>query len=426
MEMLYQYLWKFRMLGRELHTVDGEEVEILSPGVLNRDAGPDFSHARLRIAGQEWIGNVEIHVRASDWLRHGHDSDRAYDSVILHLVSVSDCRIPRPDGTLVPQVVASFPESFFRMYLKLSGRISRVACEEDLGRLSSLTVADWMSSLSVERLQMKSGRILRIYEACGRDWETTCFITLARSLGFGLNGEPFEMLARSVPLRFLARHCDDPMQIEALLFGQAGMLDTSLHIFDEYYQLLCREYYFLARKYGLRPMRRELWKYSRTRPWNFPHRRIAFLAVAVSGGFALFSDIMERSCDPGKIAALFHWTLRGYWATHTDFDVEGAGGPASLSEASIRLLLINFAAPLIYAHAASLGDADIAERASRIWDTAPPEKNSIISQWRNAGITAKSAADSQALLQLRREYCDRDRCLECRFGHALLRNSCDL
>ena len=426
MEMLYQYLWKFRMLGRELRTVDGEDVVILSPGVLYSDAGPDFSGARLRIGGQEWVGNVEIHVRASDWQRHGHDADLAYDNVILHLVSVSDCRIYRADGTIVPQMIASFPEPFFRMYLKLSDKISQVACMNDIAGLSPLTVADWMSTLSVERMQMKSERILGIYEACGRDWETTCFITLARSLGFGLNGEPFEMLARSIPLKFLARHCDDPVQLEALLFGQAGMLDASLHIFDEYYQLLCREYYFLARKYGLRPMRRDVWKYARTRPWNFPHRRIATLAAAVTGGFALFSDIMERSGEPQGIAALFHWPLQGYWATHSDFDVEAARLSSCLSESSVRLLLINFAAPLIYAHAASLGNIDIAERASDIWDNAAPEKNSIMTQWLKAGIAAKSAADSQALLQLRKEYCDRDRCLECRFGHALLRNSCNL
>ena len=421
MEMLYQYLWKYRLLNDRLTTVDGRQVEVIYPGRLNSDAGPDFSGARLRIAGQEWCGNVEIHVKASDWFAHHHDRDAAYGNVILHVVGVNDMQIPDGLGGVIPQVVATFPDSFVDMYARLAEKISAVACEEWLKRIHPLVVTDWIESLAVERMQRKSQRILDLLTLVNNDWQRTCFITLARSLGFSLNSEPLEMLARSIPLNVLAHHSDDLMQIEALLFGQAGMLDTSLHIFDEYYQRLCREYFFLARKYGLRPMRSDVWKYARTRPQNFPTRRIALLARALLGGFSLFSKIIDRSCDADSAPDLFSWRLDGYWTDHLDFDRPGTKLAATLSESNVRLLMINFVAPMIYAHGAYHGDYDMAERGLDIWGELDAENNKIMRQWQSAGIRCVSAIDSQALLHLRLEYCDRSRCLQCRFGHTLLR-----
>lgn len=422
MEQMYQYLWKHRMLGKSLTLEDGEELEVLSPGMLNTDAGPDFSNARLLIDGTEWIGNVEIHVRASDWLRHGHDKDKAYDSVALHVVAVSDTRIRRADGRLIPQFTVVFPESFFEMYARLSEGIAAVRCENDIKDVPRLIAEDWLESLAVERMQVKARRVLEESRNCGGDWEKVCFITLARALGFGLNGEPFEMLARSLPLGYLHRHSDNLFQIEALLFGQAGMLDSSVHIFDDYYQTLCREYYFLARKYGLRPMRADLWKYARTRPQNFPHRRIAVLAKMVYGGFSLMSRLLEAHGDVDKIREMLKVRLEGYWSTHTDFDREGSSGGDVLGQASIDLLLINFAAPLVYAHGVSRGDGDAAETGMMIWESLSPEKNQFVRYWNGLGLAAVSASRSQALLQLRKEYCDASRCLECRIGHWLLRS----
>ena len=419
---MYQYLWRHRMLGRSLTLEDGEALEVISPGVLNTDAGPDFSNARFRIDGTEWVGNVEIHVRASDWLRHGHDKDRAYDSVALHVVAVSDMRIHRPDGSVIPQFTVTFPESFFLMYARLSEGIAAVRCENDVRDVPRIITEDWLETLSIERMQRKASRILTEAENCGGDWERTCFITLARALGFGLNGEPFEMLARSLPLGYLHRHSDNLLQIEALLFGQAGMLDTSVHIFDEYYQLLCREYYFLARKYGLHPMRGDIWKYARTRPQNFPHRRIALLARMVYGGFSLMSRLLAARGDVEEIREMLKLRLEGYWSTHTDFDREGTSGGEALSQASIDLLLINFAAPLVYAHGVSRGQGDDAEIGLEIWNHLGAEKNQYVRYWNGLGLESATAARSQALLQLRKEYCDALRCLECRIGHWLLRS----
>lgn len=421
MEMLYHYLWKHRMMRKGITTTDGRGLNVISPGVHNRDAGPDFSGARVRIGSEEWAGNVEIHVRASDWFRHHHDSDPAYSNVILHVVGFDDARIPDGRGGYIPQLHVTFPDTFARLYMRLSEKLSAVECEDMLGDLSPLVVTTWLDALAVERMQQKAQRILDTVALLDGDWERACFVTLARSLGFSLNAEPLEMMARSLPLAVLAKHSDDLTQIEALMFGQAGMLDSTVMLFDDYYQTLCREYLFLARKYGLKPMRRDLWKYATTRPQNFPTRRVALLARAVYGGFSLLSRILDPSCRSESAADLFGWQIDGYWADHRDFGVTATRQGAALSPANVSLLMINLVAPMLYAYGASHGDCDMAERGLDIWRDLRAENNSVIRQWRNAGMACDTAMDSQALLQLRKQYCDRNRCLDCRFGHALLR-----
>lgn len=420
MEMIYQYLWKQRMMGLPLVTVDGQEVKIIATGIHNRDAGPDFLGARVRIGTQEWGGNVEIHVKASDWYRHGHDSDPAYDNVILHVVALDDARIARAEGSEIPQITITLPESFFRMYARLSGKIDRANCEPWLAQVPQLQRADWLSTLAIERIQMKADRILECVKSLNGDWNQATFVMLARALGFNLNGDPLDMLARSLPLNIIHRHSDNLLQIEALLFGQAGMLDTSLHIFDDYYQSLGREYFFLARKYGLRPMNPSVWKYARTRPQNFPHRRIAMLATALYGGFSLLADIRDRSDSMDDMRQLFQWLPGHYWETHSDFDTPGSGA-TRLSHGAIDLIMINFTAPVLYAYSAAHGDPDGAERAFGIWERLRPENNTYIRGWQRAGITPADAADSQALLHLSRDYCDAGRCLDCRFASTLLK-----
>ena len=419
------------MLGRSLNLTTGEPLEILSPGKLNTDAGPDFSCARLRIGDMEWVGDVEIHIKASDWYRHGHDKDAAYDSVLLHVVAVDDAKVKHRDGTEIPQVIATFPESFFRMYATLSEGISEVRCEHRLAEIPLLVKADCCESLGVERMQRKADRILEEANQAGGDWERVCFITFSRALGFGLNSEPFEMLARSLPLAYLHRHSDNLMQLEALMFGQAGMLDMSVHIFDEYYQTLCREYYFLARKYNLRPMRRDLWRYARTRPQNFPHRRIALLARTVYGGFSLMSRLLQAAGNVEQLRELLPKEIDGYWLNHFAFDSPAITASRALSESSVDLLLINFVAPLVYAYGAYHSEPEDAERGLELWNRISPESNMFIRYWKSKGMKADNAFESQALLQLRKEYCDMFKCLDCRFGHWLLSstvrpNSCKL
>ncbi len=411
------------MFGRKLTDADGRSLEVIDPGILNTDSGPDFFNSVIKIDGTEWAGNIEIHVKASDWFRHGHHNDPAYDSIILHVVGIADKKIFRSDGSPIPQVELTMPEDFFRTFSTLYTPTDAIRCASSVASLSPISVTDWLETLAVERLQMKSDKIKETYANSGNDWQQTCFITLARALGFGLNGDPFEMLARSVPLKILHHHSDNPYQLQAILFGQAAMLDSSLYIFDEFYQLLCREYYFLARKYGLRPMRQGLWKYARTRPQNFPHRRIAFLSKACEGGFSLFSRLLDTKGKQDKARELFNWRLEGYWDTHFAFDVEAKSQASTLSHNSVTLLMINLVAPLLYTYGALRGDCELAETGLDLLTSLPPENNSLIRDWHNCGLDADNALRSQALLQLRKEYCDRRKCLYCRFGNHLLRKA---
>lgn len=423
MEKLYQYLWQHGMLGRRLTSYDGQEVKIIFPGVLNTDAGPDFQNARIFIGDTEWAGAVEIHVNASDWFKHNHHLDPVYDSVALHVVAIDDARVKRKNGDIIPQVAVTFPRSFYHLYALLSNNSPGVRCASIIPALSKLTITDWLESLCVERMQEKSSRILDQHRNIAGDWQQTCFITFARALGFGINAVPFEMMARSIPINFLARHSDSLFQIEAILFGQAGMLDSSINIFDEYYQNLCREYYFLARKYNLKPIRRELWKFARTRPGNFPHRRIAYLARFFNGGFSMLDKIIGNRENIDKIKDIFDIELSDYWISHQSFGCDSGNAPSALSKSSINLLMINLAAPLIYAHAAYYGDLESAEKAFDIWNELPAENNMYIRGWSAAGISPQNAAQSQALIHLRKSFCDSGKCLECRFGHACLRTS---
>lgn len=411
------------MFDRKLKDSSGRTVEVVDPGILNTNAGPDFFNSKVKLDGTEWVGNIEIHVKASDWYRHGHQDDPAYDNVILHVVGVSDKKVVRRDGTVIPQVELTMPEDFFRKFSTLNGDLDAVRCAASLPSIPSLNVNDWLETLAIERIQSKARKVKDIYDASGCDWEQTTFTLLARALGFGLNSEPFEMLGRSLPLKILHHHSDNPLQLQALLFGQAAMLDSSLYIFDEYYQLLCREYYFLARKYGLRPMRPGLWKYAKTRPQNFPHRRIAFLAKACEGGFSLFSKLISVLPNEDQARELFNWRLDGYWHDHFSFDYEARSAADSLSRNSVTLLLINVLVPLVYTCSALRGDPDLGEKAVNFLASLPAESNAIIRGWQYYGLKAEDASRTQALIHLRKEYCDNRKCLYCRFGHLILRQA---
>lgn len=427
MENLYHYLWKTGIRGRDFTDVDGVEIEVIDPGVHNHDSGPDFFNSKIRINGTEWVGNVEIHVKASDWYRHGHDSDPAYDNVILHVVAVSDKRVSSKEGKVIPQVILTFPEKFFRTYSALSEESPKIKCGSWIPEIPVLNQTDWLETLAVERMQEKASKVKEINRTCAGDWEQTCFILFARGLGFGLNGDPFELLAKSLPIRVLHHHSDNLFQLEAMMFGQAAMLDATMYMFDEYFQALCREYYFLSRKYGLKPIRPGLWKYSRTRPQNFPHRRIAFLANSAYGGFSLFTRFLDaakdRKNDVDKLVEIFDMKAEGFWQSHFSFDTPASRVPDELSRQSKVLLVINVAIPLLYAYASSIGDSDLGERIVGMMQDLPAENNSLVRDWKTTGLEAKDASRSQALIHLRKEYCDKNKCIYCRFGHHFLRHS---
>jgi hypothetical protein len=407
----------------EFTLVDGRRIRVISPGILNRDAGPDFFNARADIDGLRWAGNIEIHVKASDWYRHGHDSDESYDNVILHVVARNDACVHHFDSTEVPQLQLALPADFLISYFELVNEESMFKCRNKLSTLDKVYKSEWIDAMAMARLEKKSQRILKILDDCNGDWQQACFVTIARSLGFGLNNEPFELLAKSVPLRVLHHHSDNMFQLEAILFGQAGLLDSSQLIFDEYYQSMCREYLFLARKYSLSPPRGCLWKFARTRPANFPHRRIALLAAYCFGGFSMVSDITEGDDTPESLQRIFKRTVSPFWQRHYSFARETESVVNVISSATISLLGINVVAPMLSAIGIHQSQQEYLQRAMDLLTSLDAEDNRIVRSWASMGIKSESALDSQGLLHLKTEYCDYHKCASCRWGVKLFLKS---
>lgn len=420
MERLMQYVWQHRLLEQADHvTVDGRKITVIDPGRLNTDAGPDFFNAKIKIGDSIWAGDVEIHVRASDWHRHHHDGDRAYDSVVLHVVDRDDAQICRSNGEVIPQMRMCCSTDFHRRYHDLVDRADiDLPCAPDIPSLTPLHLTDWLTSLAYERLNSKTDRIEELLKTYSGDWEQTCYVILARALGFGTNSDPMERLAMSLPLHFLRKHSDSATSIEALMFGQAGLLESAPKS-DPYVEMLDREHRFLAHKFSLHPLQPLGWKMARMRPHNFPHRRIALLARMVSSDSRLVSRILHAD-GVEALRAVFNEPLTGYWASHFTFGAGSERTFETLSRSSTDILLINVAAPMLMAYGTLHGDDEAGDKAIALLHEIPAESNSIVTLFANAGLGCRDAFTSQALIQLRKNYCLTRKCLYCRLGHRLL------
>lgn len=415
-----QYVWQHRLWRSEdMVTNDGRRVRVLDPGLLNTDQGPDFFNAKVIIDGKMWVGNVEIHVRATDWKRHGHDTDKGYDSVILHVVEKDDAPVYRSNGERIPQLVLQVSPRFTESLEALTNARTELPCAPKVASLPSIVITEWIQALAFERLHTKVERIDQLYKLTRGNWEEICYIVLSRNLGFGVNGDAMERLARRTPLRLLHKHSDSLFQIEALLYGQAGMLQGNNISIDNYTRQLAREYEFLSNKFTLTPMESESWKIFRMRPQNFPYRRIALLAHYIEGGFNLMQSLLQTT-DMPSLRGLFSVELDGYWSTHYTLGKESNMTTRALGESSIDIILINTVAPLYYAYGELTGNNDYIDRAVALLEDIKPEQNSIVSTFAAAGIKSRDALTTQALIQLKREYCEARKCIYCRLGHKLL------
>ena len=420
MERLMQYVWQHRLWNPAgMSTVDGRAVRIIDPGLLNTGAGPDFFNAKVSIGGEMWVGNVEIHYRASDWRRHGHDNDPAYDSVILHVVDRDDMPVRRHDGQIIPQMRMPCAPEFSRHCSDLMGASAAgLPCASEIAAMPGVYLTDWVTTLGYERLYRKSDHLADLARRLKGDWEEIAYITLARAMGFGVNNDTFERLAMSLPLKFLRKHGDSPLSVEALLFGQAGLLDGAPEK-DPYVDRLVNEYRFLSHKFGLRPLSPGAWKLGRMRPWNFPHRRVATLAEIVARCGRIMSSLLAIDSEE-KASEFFNFGLSGYWGRHYRFGAPSPHIEKAVSASSARLLMINAVVPLLHAYATSRGDDCLRDKAVEMLQQLKPESNTIVTMFTAAGIPCRDAFTSQALIQLRREYCERRKCLYCRIGHRML------
>ena len=426
MEHLLHYVWKHKLFPlKVLQTTNGLPVEVIDPGLQNPNAGPDFFNAKLKINGILWVGNIEIHAHASDWFHHGHDSDKVYDSVILHVVGEADGEITRTNGEVIPQLQLTCPEHIRAHYHELCVADQYPACYPVLASLPKLTVHSWLTALQTERLEQKARLITQRLEHCNNNWEDAFFITLARNFGFGLNGDAFETWAGLLPLRAVDKHRNDLFQIEALFYGLAGLFeDTFLkkEQEDEYSLRLCKEFRYLQRKFEFtRVMDATLWRFLRLRPENSPHIRLAQLAYLYQKGDKLFSRLLEAE-TLSEVRELLTTRTSAYWESHYLFGQTSPHKEKTLGERSKNLIIINTVTPFLYTYGLHKADERMCERAGRFLEELKAEDNHITRAWSNAGLPVATAADSQALIQLRKEYCDKRKCLFCRFGYEYLRH----
>lgn len=419
MEQLLHYVWKHKIFPlKELKTTTGQQVEVIDTGLANTDAGPDFFNAKLKLDGVLWIGNIEIHERSSDWFKHGHHADAGYNSVILHIASEIDTEISRSNGERIPQIQLICPEAVRTNYKELLETDSYPPCYRIIPSLPPFTAHSWMTALQMERFEQKATLLNERLKRCQGNWEDAFFITLARNFGFGLNGDAFETWAHRLPFRAVDKHRNDLFQIEAIFFGQAGILEDSDG--NGYYLRLKKEYTYLQHKFGLIPMDASLWRFLRLRPANFPHIRIAQLACLYHRAYGLLSRIMETETLQGVRDILKGGTSE-YWLTHYTFGGSSPSRPKTLSNTSLDLLIINTVVTFLYAYGLHKGNRVLCARAGSFLEELKAENNYITRMWEQCGMKASNAADSQALIQLKKEYCDKKKCLYCRIGYEYLK-----
>jgi hypothetical protein len=420
-EHFLHFLWRTRRFDlSHLRTTQGDPIAILDWGAYNTHAGPDFLHARLRIGDTLWAGHVEMHLKASEWMRHKHQFDEAYRNVVLHVVLEEDEPVLLPGGERLPclELKQRIPARLTGEYLKLLHSANWIPCQNLIREVPDLPRKLWLDRLVVERLELRTGIVARIYAEAGQDWDETCYRLLARYLGAKVNMDPFEALAQITPLRLLQKYRNNLFRMEALLFGQAGMLNRDF--LDPYPLKLKSEYDFLRKKHQLQPLAASQWKFLRMRPASFPTLRIAQLAALIFQTDHLFSKILALQ-QPEEVAHMLEVKLSNYWQKHFLFDKETSPKVKTLGRDAVFLLLINAIVPLMFFVGQQRANQALCDRALQLLQSAPPENNSIIQGWQKIGFPPISASDSQALLQLKQYYCDSRRCLECVIGAAILK-----
>ena len=421
MERLMQYVWQYRLIPPgPLFTVDGQRLRIINPGSINTDAGPDFLNADIMIDDQQWVGNIEVHTRASDWFRHNHHNDPAYDSVILHIVDIDDAPIFRKNGLRIPQFqLRCTPDLNAHLHQLVDTSPDSLPCAEFLKKTPPVYFVDWISALSLQRLQQRADNVIELADKLENDWDSVAYIYFARALGFSKNADQFERLARATPLQFLRKHSNDPGVLEAILFGQSGLLSTAPSD-HSYANSLKREYEFYRHKFNLQPPQTIIWQMGRMRPATFPHRRVAYLAQIV------YNNPFSKYINPDQPPSLQYLVksldidLDGFWRHHYTFTSQPTSYPINLTRQSIYLLIINAIIPLMYAWGIYNNRPALSENAIELLNEIKPEDNIHTRHFTSLGIPCKDALTSQGMIQLRRQYCQMRQCLNCRIGHRLL------
>jgi len=415
-EAFLQFIWKMKLFTTTgIFTTDGEPISLIHNGDHNTHSGPDFSNARIKIGTTTWAGNVEIHIRSSEWNYHKHSSDRAYDNVILHAVYVHD-DLKSTIPTL--ELKNLIDDKLIAKYKFMMQTAAWIPCEKSIHKVDEIIIKQQLNRLLTERLEQKALNVENRLLLNNNDWEETCYQLIARNFGTNINADPFEGVARSLPYKIILKHLNQSQQIEAMLFGQAGFLEGNFR--ELYPHQLQAEYRFLKTKYQLAGIRPLEWKFLRMRPSNFPTIRMSQLASFLASHNRLFSAILN-SGDSKSIKKIFQAEASPYWKEHYHFKKAVALKSASLGKDTIDLILINTIAPLLFLYGKKTGNEQFCVNAVDLLEHLEPENNNIIRHWKQLGVKAKHAGDSQGLLELKNNYCNNKRCLECSVGFGILK-----
>ena len=419
-ESFLHFVWKYRLYSKEIKTSGNQRVIVSHPGQHNKDSGPDFFDARLTIGSTRWAGNVEIHVHSSDWSLHGHQNDPAYDGIILHVVYIDDEPLKDRQANVIPclELCNYLDEKLFFRYQAILDSQNKIPCSKLLQHAPAITIASWLERMLISRMENKCDAISALMKYNKGDYEESFYQWMARSFGFKTNSQPFEMLARSLPRKILLHHSFSPLQIEALVFGQAGLLDTIVN--DSYPKLLQSEYFFLKNKFQLKSLSPALWKFMRLRPFNFPTIRLAQWAALMSKNRVSLSDFIVIESVEG-FYSLLEIEPDAYWDNHFQFDKIAPFQKKTLGRASSDLIIINTLIPFLFYYAVQRGMQHNAPESLELMRKLPAEQNNVISLWEKSGIHAENAGDSQALMELYNRYCSLKKCLDCAIGVCLLR-----
>jgi hypothetical protein len=418
-ERLLQFIWQFRYFNRQtLQLTNGENFHVIYPGLFNTNQGPDFLNAKIRIGNAVWAGHVELHVKTTDWYKHAHQQDRNYDNVILHVVWQDD--MPGRAGRMpVFELCNLVPKMLLDHYETWMNSQSYIPCGPQAGQVDDIIWITWKERLVVERLQRKSGIIFSYLLENRHHWDETCWWLLARNFGIVVNSDAFELVARSLSVNLLAKHKNQLQQLEALLMGQAGLLNEKF--VSHYPIMLQKEYLFLRRKYGLQPICGQV-HFLRMRPSSFPTVRMAQLAMLVHTSAHLFSVIRETE-SLKELREMFSITANDFWHYHYNFTESATYKPKNLGEQMIDNIIINTVIPLLFAYGRLHKEEQYTDRALQWLRELASEKNTITFGFSQLCIPNKNAFDSQALKELKTNYCDERRCLDCVVGNALLKRS---
>ena len=415
-ERLLQYIWQFQYLNASnLQTTQAQDLQIIFQGNYNTNQGPDFLNGKIKIAATTWAGSIELHINSSDWKLHNHSNDKNYNNVILHVVWNDDVDLQLPFPTLELQNKVS--KFLLKKYEELMQSQYFIPCENNLHEINELTLAKWKESLLVERLQQKAIYIEGFLKKNNQHWEETFWWMLARNFGTKINSDAFEKMAQSIPINILAKHKNQLLQLEALLMGQAGLLKGNFE--EDYPIMLQKEFCFLQKKYKLKETHHPLY-FLRMRPANFPTIRLAQVAMITHESNHLFDTIRGiQHCN--DVEKLFNVTANDYWYYHYVFDEKSAFKKKTLGKEMISNILINTVIPMLYAYG-YFNNNELFKTKAVLWmEQLSSEKNNITRGYELLGIKNNSAFDSQALIQLKHEYCDHKHCLQCAIGNSILK-----